>query len=562
MSSLPAVENQLPNEVGEPNGDIEESKQLTANPPSPSKDWRFWLIFLALCVTTLLVALDVSIIFIALPTIANDLGSEELFVWIANSYLLAATIAQPVVGNASNIFGRRSLTILSVLLFMLGSGLAGGAHSTAMIIAGRSIQGVGGGGIITLGEIIVCDLVSLSERGQYIGLLAGTYAIGTTIGPIIGGVFTQHVTWRWIFYINLPIAGVALALIIPFMSLQYRREGTVWDRLKRVDWFGSALLAASVTSILLALAYAGTKHPWSSWNAIVPLVVGFLGLAGFAISQRAGYVEELVMPPRLFSNRTSNSIFVMAFVHGLLLSYVTIFLPVYFQAVLGSSPTRSGVQVIPTALTLATAAAATGAIITHTGEYRSHHFIGWALMSAGCGAFASLDVASSTGAWVGFQLLFGIGCGMVINSMIPPLLASLPTSEVATAAATWTFMRSFGSIWGVAIPSTVFNERINLLVASRLTDFPTIASLLVNGGAYEKATRAFVQSIPSEQVMVTVVNIYVDALKIVWYVSIPFAVLGFPIALFVKKYHLTTELDTEFGIAQRPIDGTKEKITA
>ncbi|CZT05520.1 related to putative multidrug transporter Mfs1.1 (major facilitator family protein) [Rhynchosporium agropyri] len=520
------------------------------------KDWRFWMIFVSVCVTTLLVAIDLSIVSTALPTIAQDLIANELYVWVANAYVLASTAVQPLFGQAANIFGRRSLTIASVLLFMLGSGLAGGATNIGMIIAARTIQGVGGGGIITLGEIIICDLLPLRERGQYTGLLAGTYAIGTIIGPVLGGIFTQHVTWRWIFYINLPIAGVALMFIVPFLNLKYRRVGTVWDRTKRVDWLGNFVLIGAVTSILLALAWGGTKYSWSSWNILLPMVIGFLGIGGFAIIQVSGYVDERTMPPRLFSNRTSVSIFVMAFVHGVLLLYVTYFLPVYFQAVKKASPTRAGVELFPTATTIAPAAAISGIIITITGRYRIFHYLGFMLMSIGCGLFALLDEDSSVAAWVGFQVLFGLGNGMVYNSMIPPLLASLPPSEVATATATWTFMRSFGSIWGIAIPSAMFNDRVNQLVKERLANAPAIAAQLVNGKAYERATASFIASLGAD-VRPIVVGIYVDALKIIWYASIAFAVIGLPVCFFVKSLDLTSTLETEFGMQEKKIEGRR-----
>ncbi|KAH8812400.1 major facilitator superfamily domain-containing protein [Xylogone sp. PMI_703] len=527
--------------------------------PPAKKDWRFWMVFMCVCVPTLLVAIDLSIVSTALPTIAKDLDAEEAFVWVANAYVLASTAVQPLFGQMANIFGRRSLTIISVLLFMLGSGLAGGAKNIAMIIAARTIQGIGGGGIITLGEIIICDLLPLRERGQYTGILAGTYAIGTIIGPVIGGIFTQHVTWRWCFYINLPIAGLSLIFILPFLNLKYRRVGTIWDRFKRVDWLGNAILIAAVTAILLALAWGGTKHAWDSWRTIVPLVLGFLGIIAFGLIQISGYVEEPTMPPRLFSNRTSVSIYAMAFFHGLLLLYVTYFLPVYFQAVLGSSPTRAGIQLFPTATTIAPAAAITGVVITLNGRYRIYHFVGFILMSLGCGLFALLDENSNTGAWVGYQVLFGLGNGMVYNSMIPPLLASLPPSEVATATATWTFMRSFGSIWGIAIPSAIFNDRVNHLAAERLGNNPAVEALLLNGKAYERATSAFISSLAAN-LQPTVISIYVDALKTVWYASIAFAVIGLPIALFVKGYDLSNVLETDFGMQEKKKTGSSTSV--
>ncbi|KAF8849212.1 MFS general substrate transporter [Acephala macrosclerotiorum] len=517
---------------------------------SPPKDFSFWMIFFAVCVTTLLVAIDLSIVSTALPSISQDLNSGELYVWVANAYVLASTSVQPLFGQAANIFGRRSLTIMSTILFMAGSALAGGATSTMMMIAGRTIQGVGGGGIITLGEIIICDLLPLRERGQYTGLIAGTYAIGTIIGPVLGGVFVEQATWRWVFYINLPICAIALATIVPFLKLKYSREGTVTDRLKRVDWIGNAVLVVAVASILFALSYGGTKYKWGSANIIIPMIAGFIGMIVFALIQRSGYLAEPTMPPQLFSNRTSIAIFVMAFVHGLLLLYVIYFFPVYSQAVKKASPIRAGVMLFPTATTIAPAAAATGAYITITGKYRSIQFVGWVLMVIGVGLFPLLDRNSTTSAWVGYQALFGLGNGMVFNAMIPPLLASLPPSEVATATATWTFMRSFGSIWGIAIPSAIFNEKVNKLVTSRLAGNVLVQSQLMNGKAYEHATAKFVTAMP-QPTQDIVIGIYVDSLKIVWYVAIAFALIGLPICLFVKSYQLTDEYQSEFGIEEK-----------
>lgn len=338
--------------------------------------------------------------------------------------------------------------------------------------------------------------------------------------------------------------------------MKYKRVGTVWDRTKRVDWLGNFVLIGAVTAILLALAWGGTKFSWSSWRILLPLIMGFLGLVGFAIIQISGRVDEPTMPPKLFTNRTSVSIYVMAFVHGILLLYVTYFLPVYFQAVKKASPSRAGVQLFPTATTIAPAAAISGIIITISGRYRMFHFLGFTLMSLGCGLFVLLDEKSGVAMWVGIQVLFGLGNGMVYNTMIPPLLASLPPTEVATATATWTFMRSFGSIWGIAIPSAIFNDRVNHLVRERLANFPAVAAQLVNGKAYERATAVFIASLEAD-VRPAVVGIYVDALKVVWYASIAFAVIGLPICFFVKSLDLSDTLETEFGMEEKKKKGRR-----
>jgi hypothetical protein len=368
---------------------------------------------------------------------------------------------------------------------------------------------------------------------------------------VLGGFFTQHVTWRWTFYINLPICGIALGIAGPFLKLKYRRIGTISDRLKRVDWIGNIVLIAAVSAILLALTWAGTKYHWTNFHVLLPLFGGVAGLVIFVLIQISGMVAEPTMPPALFSTRTSVAIFVMAFFHGLILVWVIYFLPVYFQAVLLSSPTRSGVQIFPIATTIAPAAAISGVLVTLYGKYRVFHYLGWTLMSLGCGLFVLLKPSTSAAGWVTFQLLFGLGNGVVYNTMIPPLLAALGPDLIATATATWTFSRSFGSIWGVAIPSAIFNSRINSLVASRIEPINVgLAAQLSDGGAFQRATATFVRGL-ANNVRPVVIDTYADALKTVWGASIAFVVIGLPISLFVKGYNLSNELEeTGYGMQQ------------
>ncbi|OQE20319.1 hypothetical protein PENSTE_c013G01089 [Penicillium steckii] len=516
---------------------------------SPTKkDLRFWLIFLAIGMTTFLAALDTSIISTALPTIASDLGSEELYVWVVNTYLLTSTVFSAVFGQASNIFGRRLMTATAVVIFAVGSAVAGAANSTGMILAGRAVQGVGGGGISTMSEVVICDMVSLRERGVYAGIIGAVWAIAAVVGPIIGGGFAQNVTWRWIFYLNLPISGVALVLILTLLNLRNpRKSNSVRDRVLSVDWIGNTLLTLGITSILLSLTWAGTTHPWSSWRTIVPLVLGFVGLGGFLAYEAAPWVKEPTMPIRLFANRSAGALFAISFVHSMLLFWICYFLPIYFQAVRDASPTRSAVMLLPIATTTAPAGILAGGMITKTGKYRFWHFSGFILMTLACGLFTLLDETTSTGQWTGFQILFGVGTGVVFTSVLPPILACLDESDVATATATWTFLRNFGSIWGTAIPSAVFNTRANHLLST--IDSEQARALLENGGAYERATKAFMrifQSNPS--LLASIKNLYVLSLKEVWQVSIAFGGLGFLLAFLVRSYTLRDDLNTEYGL--------------
>lgn len=542
----------------------EPSSPVAASPtpeePSPpgaapsKKGARFWLIFVAIALTTFLAALDTSIISTALPTIAADLGSDSLYVWIIDSYLLASTATIPIFAQAANIYGRRSLTLIAVCIFTLGSGLCGGAHNTAMMVGGRAVQGIGGGGVLTMSEIVVCDMVSIRERGMYAGIIGGVWAIAAVVAPVMGGAFAQNISWRWIFYINLPIAGVALIALGLFLKLTRPPSGTFKEQMARIDWGGSVLLIGSVTSIVLALSWGGSEYAWSDWETVVPLVIGLVTLLAFFAYQGAPWLKEPTMPLRLFGNRTSSTLFAISFIHSLLLYWICYFLPVYFQAVKEASPTRSAVMLFPIACTSAPGGVAAGITITKTGKYRIWHFAGFVLMSIACGLFTLLDENSSTGRWVGFQILFGFGTGVVFTSTLPPILASLPDSDVATATGAWTFIRNFGSIWGVAIPAAVFNNHVNH-AASDISD-QGVRSLLVNGGAYEHATQYFLKTLGSSpRLKDEVVQVYLNGLKVVWQVSIAFCLLGFLLCFFVRSLTLRDELNTEFGLQEEKGSG-------
>lgn len=226
----------------------------------------FQAVMTSMAVSSLLAALDASAVSTAMPSMTNDLGSSQAYMWIANAYLLTMTAFTPLFGQTADIFGRRSLTLLAIILFAVGSAICGPAPNLGALVAGRAIQGIGAAGLNTMVEIVVCDLVPLRERGKFMGYIFAIYGLGTSIGPVIGGVFAGRVTWRWVFYLNLPLAGLSLLLVGLSLNTLPKKHATVTGALKVVDFSGNTILVAAVTSVLLAFIWGGGEQPWSSWR--------------------------------------------------------------------------------------------------------------------------------------------------------------------------------------------------------------------------------------------------------------------------------------------------------
>ncbi|KUJ20443.1 MFS general substrate transporter [Mollisia scopiformis] len=515
---------------------------------STKKTYRFYAIIVALAFSGLSTALEATITSTALPTIIADVGGANLYVWVVNGFYLTQTAFQPFFGQISNIYGRRWPMIFSTAAFVLGSGLCGGASNINMLIAGRLIQGIGSGGVNVLIEIIVCDILPLRERGKYLGIMFGLIALGTTLGPVFGGLIVQYTSWRWVFYLNVPIGGVALVIHFAFLRVKSDNTLDYMARLKRIDWIGNVVFVLSMVSVLIALSWSGSTYPWSSFRVIVPLVIGFLGFGLFGFYQASKYCINPTMPLHLFSNRTSAIAFVLTFLHSLSAISVIYFLPVYFQSVLASTPSRSGVELLPTIFFLIPGAIAAGTLLSKFGRYRPIQHAGFALMIVGFGLLTLLKANPTTAQWVGYQLANAAGTGLVLPVLLPAVQASLTEDDTALSTSTWAFVRSFGLIWGATIPTAAFNNRFNTLLY-RITD-SAVAQQLANGAAYERATKSFMDAITDPVTRAQVVSVYVDSIKTVWFVSMSFAALGFLLVIIEKEIPLRKELDTKFSIEE------------
>lgn len=498
----------------------------------------------SISISSLLAALDASVVSTAMPSIIQELGSSQGYLWIANAYLLTMTAFTPIFGQTADIFGRRALTLIAILCFAIGSAISGPAPTLSALVVGRAVQGIGAAGLNTIVEVVVCDLVPLRERGKFMGFIFAIFGVGTSIGPVIGGVLAARVTWRWVFYINLPLAGFSLALVAISMGALPSTNHKGMSSLATVDFSGNLLIVATITSILLALTWGGGEEPWSSWKTIVPLFLGLAGLPLYVLIESR--VAQPTTPLRLFSNRTSLAAFGLTFTHHILVYWTIFTFPIYFQGVLRESALGSGVGLLPSAVGSMPFAIIAGALLSKVGRYRPLHFAGFGFFALAFGLYTRLDANSTTGYWVGTQIFGAAGIGIITSVTLPAILAPLPETDVAVATATWAFMRGFGTIWGAAIPLCIFNSRVNQLATSRLSD-PELRMMLYDGGAYALAPAGAVYA-PYPEFEDAIRGIYVDSLRLCWQVGLGFALLGFLIAFLPKEVPMRTELETEFGL--------------
>ncbi|KAI1660023.1 major facilitator superfamily domain-containing protein [Daldinia decipiens] len=480
------------------------------------RGFRFWIVIIGLGITSLLAALEHTVVTTSAPVFLTELELRENFVWTTNAFFIC-------------------------------SGICGGADTGAMLIAGRAVQGVGSGGIIMMNNIIISDLVPLRERGKYTAVVLAIFGIGTSLGPFIGGAIVVSTTWRWVFWINLPIGGTSLIVMFLFLHVNYGESISFSRKMRRIDFIGNGILMASTVAILYALTYAGTVFAWSSWHTLVPFILGFFGLFLFAGFEMSGFSAEPVMPVRLFAHRTSIIVIINTFLNSTVYYWFLYFLPVYFQAVALYSPYRTGYSLLPQSLFGIPGAAIAAIALSRWGKFTPLHFAGFAITTLGIGLLSTMGENTSVAVWAVFQCISALGIGIVIDTLLPAFQA--PVAEVYQAAATaaWSFVRAFGSIWGVAIPAAIFNNRIDELL--NMVSDPEARRLLSGGGAYQQAAANFVTRFPPS-VQTEIRAVYREGLKRVFLIGVAFAGLATLLVLLEREVPLRKELDTQYGLKE------------
>ncbi|HEX4703250.1 MAG TPA: MDR family MFS transporter, partial [Pseudonocardiaceae bacterium] len=421
----------------------------------PRLDRKVLVVFPGLMLGMLLAALDQTIVATSLPTIVTDLGGLTHLSWVVTSYLQTSCVSTPIYGKLGDIYGRKRLFQGAIVLFLIGSALCGTARSMNALIAYRALQGIGAGGLMVNSQAIIGDLVVPAERGRYQGFMQSVFAFATLAGPLLGGVLTEDLSWRWVFYVNLPIGVVALVVIATMLKLPARPR-----RRSPIDWSGAVLLSAGVSAVILVTSWGGGTFPWLSTPIIVLAVAGVVLLSALVVVERRA-VDPL-LPPRLFRNPSLRVSVPLIFVVGFGMVGVATFNPLYQQVVDGVSPTMSGLRLAPMMLSMMCTSVACGQTIARIGRYRWFPVVGTCLLIVGMFLLSLLEVGTSYGFQFVALVVVGVGLGMINPVLVLAAQNAVQPKDIGVATSTNTFGRTVGSSFGVAVFGTIF--------ATRLTD--------------------------------------------------------------------------------------------
>ncbi|KAI0327034.1 iron permease [Cubamyces sp. BRFM 1775] len=519
-------------------------------PPNSKRGVAFWMVFVSSVMVDMLSALDLTAVSTALPTIVDHLHGTD-FIWAGSAYTVASTAVVPLIGNLVDAFGRKPILIAFVLVFALGSALSGAAQNMSMLIAGRTIQGLGGGGCIATTEIIYADMVPLPERGKFQGIIASAWAIAwqVAVGPPIGGALAGSGAWRWLFFLNLPLCGLSVVVTTIFLNV-HTPKASFREKIMQMDWTGIIVMVGSTISILLALTWGGLQFPWASGHVLAPLIIGAIGISMFFILE-IFWLKGPTVPRFFFTNRTTFSGYLGTIFHGIGFMAVVYYLPVYFQASKGASAIGSGVDLLPLAFTIPAFAIATGLSAEIFRRYRPQNYMGWAIILAGFGILTILDKDSSRAAYIGAQIPLGVGLGIIWISTQFPILAPLPVSNSAHALAFFTFLRSFAQSWGTIVGGTILQNELarNLPEEFRML-FPGNVQI-----AY--AAIPAISNLP-DALRGEVRAVFARATRLIWQVMIGVAGAGLLSVLLMREEKLREDMDEQWGLR----DGAPEANTA
>ncbi|MGR8010769.1 DHA2 family efflux MFS transporter permease subunit [Streptomyces hypolithicus] len=477
----------------------------------------------ALLLGMLLAALDQTIVSTALPTIVSELGGLDHLSWVVTAYILAATAATPLWGKLGDQYGRKKLFQAAIVIFLIGSALCGIAQNMPQLIGFRALQGLGGGGLMVLSMAIVGDLVSPRERGKYQGLFGAVFGATSVLGPLLGGLFTEHLSWRWVFYINLPIGVVALVVIAAVLHIPARSARHT------IDYLGTALIASVAVCLVLVASLGGTTWAWGSTQIIALAVLGAVLLVWFVSVERKAV--EPVLPLKLFRIRTFTLVAVISFVVGFAMFGAMTYLPTFLQVVQGVTPTMSGVHMLPMVVGLLITSTVSGQIVSRTGRWKVFPIAGTGITALGLLLLHQLTVTTGTWEMSAFFFVFGAGLGLVMQVLVLVVQNAVSYADLGVATSGATFFRSIGASFGVAIFGTLFTN----LLSGKLDTALTGQQLPPGTGPDQIAADPRDIALLPPELRPSVIDAYSTSITDVFLYAAPVVLIAFTIAWFLKE---------------------------
>lgn len=500
----------------------------TSSPPASLPRKQVLIVFSGIMIGLFLAAIDQTIVATALPTIVGDLGGLNHLSWVVTAYLLAETVSTPLFGKFGDLYGRKRLFQAAIVIFVTGSALSGLAQTMMQLIAFRAVQGIGAGGLIVLAMALIADVVTPRERGRYQGYFGAVFGAASVAGPLLGGFLTDNLSWRWAFYVNVPLGILALFVTSAVLPKAVQR------RKVRIDWAGTLLLSSAIVSLVLLTTWGGTEYEWGS-----PVIVG-LGIAAVALGTLFVMVERRVAEPaiplRLFRLRTFNIASAVSLVIGVAMFGTITYLPTFLQVANGASASNSGLLLVPVMGGMLVASITAGQIITRTGRYRHFPIIGMAVTSIAMFLLSTLGTGSSRWESGLFMALLGAGIGMVMQILVLAVQNEAPVEDLGVATSTVTFFRAVGGSVGVALFGALFT--------SRLTD-------LLGGAAPTGMTPEEIGQLPTAE-RAQLASAFADSITMVFLYAVPLLVIGFVLTWFLKEQTLRSGAPALTDAAEKP----------